>query len=73
MRMDVRVKTGKKESKVIKKGFAEYEVWLKARPVKGAANNELISVLADYFNVQKYNIRIARGFTSPLKIIELKK
>lgn len=73
MKIDVFVKTGKKERKVIKNSFADYEVWVKARPVKGAANKELITVLSDYFNVRKSNLRIVRGLTSPRKLIELKK
>lgn len=73
MRINVFVKSGKKESKVIKKDFGEYEVWVKAKPVKGAANKEIIDVLANYFSVKPYNLRIVKGLTSPLKIIELKK
>jgi len=73
MRIDVHVKTGKNESKVIKKGFGEYVVWVKASPVKGAANKEFIETLADYFNVKTYNLRIVKGFTSPVKIIEITK
>ena len=73
MRIDVNVKTGKNESKVIKKDFAVYEVWVRARPVKGAANKEIIKVLANYFNVKPYNLRIVKGLTSPVKVIELKK
>jgi uncharacterized protein len=71
MNLDVTVKTGKQESKVIKNGFADYEVWVKARPVKGAANKEVINVLADYFSVRKNDIRIVRGLTTSKKIIEL--
>ena len=71
--MDVLVKIGKKESKVIKNGFGDYEVWIKARPVKGAANKELIKVLANYFNVKPYNLRIVKGLNSPKKIVELTK
>ena len=73
MKLDVRVKAGKKESKVIKKDFGEYEVWVKKRPVKGAANKELIKVLADYFNVKAYNLRIVGGLTSSKKVVELTK
>jgi uncharacterized protein YggU (UPF0235/DUF167 family) len=73
MRLNVFVKAGKMESKVIKKDFGEYEVWVKAKPVKGAANKEIIDVLANYFSVKPYNLRIVKGLTSPLKIIELTK
>jgi uncharacterized protein YggU (UPF0235/DUF167 family) len=73
MRINVLVKTSKSEVKVIRKEFGEYEVWLKSRPVKGQANKDLISTLADYFNVKPYNLRIVKGFTSPKKVIELAK
>lgn len=73
MRITVYVKTRKNESKVIKKNFAEYEVWVKSAPIKGSANKELIKTLADYFNVKTYNLRIIKGVTSSVKIIELSK
>jgi len=71
MKIKVSVKTGKRRNKVVKHDFADYEVWVKARPVKGAANKELINVLADYFNTKAYNLRILKGLTLPVKIIEL--
>lgn len=71
MRMDIKVKAGKNEGKVIKRDFAKYEVWVKSPPTKGLANKELIKVLANYFNVKPYNLRIVKGFRSPEKIIEL--
>ena len=73
MRMDVHIKSSKNESKVIKKRFGEYDVWVKSPPVKGQANKEVIQVLADYFNVKPYNLRIVKGLTSPIKILELTK
>jgi len=69
--MDVHVKTGKKTGKVIKKDFGVYEVWVKSPPVKGAANKELITALANHFNVKTYNLRIIKGPASSLKIVEL--
>lgn len=71
MRMDVEVKTGKNKTCVTKKDFGKYEVWLRSLPIKGAANKELIELLANYFNVKKYQLRIVKGLTSPKKIIEL--
>jgi uncharacterized protein YggU (UPF0235/DUF167 family) len=73
MKLEVKVKTGKRETRVTKKDFARYEVWVKARPVKGAANKELIEVLADYFSVKPSSLRIVRGFKITNKVIELTK
>lgn len=71
MRIDVHVKASKNENKVIKKGFADYEVWVKAPPIDGRANKMVLAVLADYFNVKRYNLRIVKGLTLPYKIIEM--
>ena len=57
----------------IKKDFAEYEVWVKSPPLKGLANKELINTLSNYFNVKPYNLRIVKGLTSSIKIVELTK
>jgi len=73
MKINVKVKVGKNESKVVKKNSGEYEVWVKARPVKGSANKEFIKTLSKYFNLKPSNLRIVKGFTSPFKIIEVTK
>ena len=72
MRIDVKVKTGKNEKKVVKNDFADYEVWVKSHPIKGAANKELLETLANYFGIKTNNLRIVKGITSPIKIIDLK-
>ncbi len=71
MDINVRVKTGKKENRVIKNDFADYEVWVKSPPIRGLANKELIKVLAAHFNVKEYDLRIIKGLTSPFKILRL--
>ena len=73
MKINIKVKTNRNESRVIKKDFAEYEVWVKSPPVKGLANKELINTLSNYFNVKPYNLRIVKGLTSSIKIVELTK
>jgi len=73
MKIKARVKTGKNESKVVKKDSGEYEVWVRARPVKGSANKEFIKTLSKYLNRKPSNLRIVKGFTSPIKIIEFTK
>ncbi len=44
-------------------------VGLKARPVKGRANRELVKKLANYFKVSATQIRIVSGYTSKRKVI----
>jgi uncharacterized protein (TIGR00251 family) len=47
------------------------KIKLTAPPVDGKANESLIKLLADYFNVPKSKIKIAAGATSKNKTIEL--
>ena len=49
----------------------ELTVYLREKPVDGAANQALIQVLADHFRVAKTQIVIRRGHTSRLKQVEI--
>ena len=40
-------------------------------PVGGAANDELIEILADKFRIKKTSIKIIKGVTSRNKVVEL--
>lgn len=70
MKITVRVKPNAKKSGVEKVG-EEYIVSVKAPPIEGRANAELIEVLADYFKVPKSKIRIISGIRSKKKIVEI--
>lgn len=70
MRINVRVRTGCRGQEILKEADF-YRVKLLAVPEKGKANEELVKLLADYFNMPKSKIRIFRGFKSPDKVIEL--
>lgn len=49
----------------------EITISLKSRPKGGKANLELIKKLADYFGVNKDEIRIISGRTSNKKLVEV--
>lgn|GEM_PF-166723 len=70
MRIFVRVKPNAKRSEVEKIG-EEFLVSVKAPPVKGRANAELIEVLADYFKVPKSKVKIVAGERSKRKVVEI--
>jgi hypothetical protein len=62
-------KSSKKEITKISEG--EYKVHLTAPPEKGKANEMLIKMLADYFNVSKSAITIVGGKTTRIKIVDI--
>lgn len=71
MRIRINIKTGKKEQKVIKKNDSEFEVWVKARPIRGAANKELIQVLARHFKIKITEVSLISGLRGKNKMLEI--
>jgi uncharacterized protein (TIGR00251 family) len=71
--MRIKIKVKPKSKKVDIKQISKdiYEVKLKSPPEKGKANQELIQVLSEFFNIPKSNIRIIKGKTSREKLVEL--
>ena len=51
MKIFVRAKTGAKVDKVERVGKNRYDVSVKARPIKGAANKRIIEVLSVYLKI----------------------
>jgi len=49
-----------------------YKIWLKAKPIDGEANKNLIQILSIYFNVAKKDIIILKWGNWRLKTIEIK-
>lgn len=47
------------------------KVYLTQPPENGLANKQLIQVLAEHFNIRKYQIRIIKGGNSRDKLIEI--
>ncbi|MDI9643242.1 MAG: DUF167 domain-containing protein [Archaeoglobaceae archaeon] len=70
MKITVRVKPNAKKIGVEKVG-EEYVAFVRAPPIEGRANAELIEVLAEYFKVPKSKIRIVSGARTKKKIVEI--
>ncbi|NCO11564.1 hypothetical protein CO038_00355 [Candidatus Pacearchaeota archaeon CG_4_9_14_0_2_um_filter_39_13] len=70
MIVHVKVRPGSREDKVIRVSDSDYEIRVKARPEKGKANNEVVKLLAQEFNVDKRQV-IIKNPTSRRKIIEI--
>ena len=72
MKYRIQVKTNSKFSEVIKKENNVLHVKINALPIDGKANEKLIEILSKYFSTTKNNVEIITGFTSKIKIIEVK-
>ncbi len=73
MRISVKVKPNSKESKIEKREDNVFLVYVKSPPFENRANQELIEIISDYFNVPKTKVSIVSGFHSREKILEIKK
>ncbi|MFA7654440.1 MAG: DUF167 domain-containing protein [Candidatus Magasanikbacteria bacterium] len=62
-------RSSKNELKQLADG--SYKAKLTAPPVDGKANEALIEILAEYFNIPKSKIKIARGLTSKNKTVKI--
>lgn len=71
MRLNIKVKTNSKLAKIIEEGGV-VEVHVNASPVDGEANEEVIELLADHFEVAKSSVEIIQGHTSKNKIVDIK-
>ncbi len=71
MQIKVKVKPNSKVQKIEETSDGSLNIHLKSPPVDGKANEELIRVLSEKFDVAKSRIRIKSGVSSRQKLIEI--
>jgi uncharacterized protein YggU (UPF0235/DUF167 family) len=72
MRITVHAKPGSKKGPLVEVGEdGLVTVFLKERAVDGAANDGLISVIAEHYGVRKSEVTIASGHSSRHKIVDI--
>ncbi|MHC5934142.1 DUF167 domain-containing protein [Nostoc sp.] len=71
MQKKVKVKPNSKQQKIEEQADGSLTVYLKSPPVDGKANEELIKLLAEKFDLSKSDIRIKSGLSSRQKLIEI--
>lgn len=71
MRLSVKVKPGSRQQKIETGDDGITTVWLKAPPVDGKANAELIKLLARTYGVTKSQVRICTGASGRIKRVEI--
>jgi uncharacterized protein (TIGR00251 family) len=71
VRVEVRAKPRAKKSAIVGARDGALEVAIAARPVDGAANAELVSVLAEALEVPRSGVRIVRGEGGRNKLIAI--
>lgn len=73
MQKKVKVKPNSKQQKIEEQPDGSLSVHLKSPPIDGKANEELIKLLSEKFDVAKSHIRIKSGLSSRQKLVEIDK
>jgi len=71
MRIYIKVIPKSSQRKVEKMDDGTYKVLVTVVPEKGKANQEVIKLLAKYFQVSKSQITILSGKTAKVKLVEI--
>ena len=69
--INVRVIPRSSRSEVVGEVDGVLKIKLKAPPVEGAANEELVSVLAKHFNTSRSNVELVGGLQSKNKRVRI--
>ena len=71
MLIEVRVSTNCPTASVKEVSPSVFKVRVKAKPLEGKANAEIVELLAGHFKVGKNLVKIIRGAASKKKIVEI--
>lgn len=71
MRIYAKVIPRSSKNEVIKMSENDYKVRVTAPPVGGKANEMLVKLLAEYFDVAKSRVLIVAGKTARVKMIDI--
>ena len=71
MLIKVKAYPNAKKQEIIKKGDNSFEIKIKAKPENGKANQQIIRLLANYFNINSKKIIIIKGSKARNKIFSI--
>jgi len=71
MRLQVKVKPNARVSSFEQQADGSWHAQLRAQPVDGAANKELVALVAGHFGVPRAAVSIRGGATGRLKWVEI--
>ncbi len=70
MYLKIKVHPNSKKDEVVRKGDDSYEIFVRAKPVEGKANEDMLSLLADHLKVARSKLRLVRGAMARNKLVE---
>lgn len=73
MYLKVKVHPNSKNDEVFQKSQDSFEVFVRAKPVEGKANEAVLSLVAEFLKVPRSQVRLIRGAMAHNKTVELLK
>lgn len=70
MLLKIKVHPNSKKNRVLRKAEDSFEVFVRAKPVEGKANDALLDLLSEYLKIPRSKVRLVRGAMSHNKIVE---
>ena len=71
MKLYIQVKPNAKVNKIEKMDESHFKVQVKAPPKDGKANQAVVDVLSDFFDLPKSRFLIVRGENAKTKVVEI--
>ena len=71
MKIQVTVKPGSSQEKIVMGEDGVLIIWTHARAHDGEANKKVIELVAKYYGVSKTSVKLVRGETSKIKTFEI--
>jgi uncharacterized protein len=68
MLIKVKAFPGASQEKIIKKSEDSFEIYVRAKPIGGAANQAIIQAISKYFGLSEKEIKMVKGFKERNKI-----
>ena len=71
MKISVKVKPGSKQNLVERIAEGRYTVRVKEKAIEGRANDAVVELLSEYFDLPRNRIMVIKGLKGRNKVIEL--
>ncbi len=71
MLIKVKVHPGSKRDIVVQRGNDSFEVFVRAKPIEGRANDATLESLSGFLKVPRSKLRLVRGAAARNKLVEL--
>ncbi len=71
MNIQVTVKANSKSKKLVEVDDSNFVAYVRSSAIEGRANEEMIEMIAEKFDVPKSYVEIVRGEKNPKKLVEV--